>query len=422
MKRLSCLVLSAVILAVASLPAAAQKFQPKTIQFKGDPEYTDQELMTAAGLKKGEVLDYAEMNEHSQRLMDTGVFEGLTFKFDGQDLIFMLKPAKQLFPIRLENLPLAQGKDLDAKLHELFPLYHGMVPVEDGLVERVRQTLEQMLTTLGIKATVAVTPYTDMKLHKVTAMTYAITAPQVVVGEIHSDTTLEPKAAEVLDGLAGSPYSLDGSPNQIETNLGNYYRDKGYLEAEIHASAQSAPVIAPDSVRIPFQVLVATGPIYKIVSIQLAPGVLVTQADFDKQSGIRPGMVADATLVRENWAFLARQYHNQGYMKANIQPTPSFDHVQGTVSYSVTAEPGPVYKMGAVSVENVSEQLRAAMLAAWKMPAGSVFNEKSVRDFYTIGDGNPTLAHVFANVNCKYVLSLNDNNHTVDVKLRLEKR
>ena len=71
------------ILLVSGLPLAGQKFQPKSIQFKGDSEYSDQELMQAAGLKQGAILTNAEMNEHSQRLMDSGVLNGLTFKFDG---------------------------------------------------------------------------------------------------------------------------------------------------------------------------------------------------------------------------------------------------------------------------------------------------------------------------------------------------
>jgi len=41
MKRTSFLVLTAVVLFASSLPAAAQKFLPKTIQFKGAPEYSD---------------------------------------------------------------------------------------------------------------------------------------------------------------------------------------------------------------------------------------------------------------------------------------------------------------------------------------------------------------------------------------------
>jgi outer membrane protein insertion porin family len=120
--------------------------------------------------------------------------------------------------------------------------------------------------------------------------------------------------------------------------------------------------------------------------------------------------------------FIAGQYHNHGYMKASVHPVPSFDRAKGTVSYSITVDPGPVYTMGALTVANVSDDLRAMMLAAWKMPAGSVFDESAVRNYYAIGDANPTLKRIFAAVNCSYNLTLNDAPRTVDVILKLEKK
>ncbi len=233
------LFLAGVVLFAAVQPAAAQKFQPKSIQFKGVPEYSEQEMLAVAALKKGAILTVAEMGEHSKRLMDTGVFETLSFKFDGQDLIYTLVPTTGLLPIRLENLPLMPGKDLDAKIHDRFPLYHGKVPSEGGLLEDVRGALEEILAAQGIKASVAAIPYTDRKLQKVTAISFTITAPPVQVGAIQLDgssPSLDKKAQEILAKQSGSDYDHEGSPNQVETNLGNYYRDKGYLEATVHAA------------------------------------------------------------------------------------------------------------------------------------------------------------------------------------------
>jgi outer membrane protein assembly factor BamA len=272
---------------------------------------------------------------------------------------------------------------------------------------------------------VAAAPYSDIKLHKITAISFNITAPSVIVGDIHPENApaaLDPKAVEVLAKLSGSPYDREGSASQITTNLANVYRDKGYLEPEIHVTQQSSAVITPEAIRIPFSVSVVAGLLYKVAAIQLAPDMLVTQADFDKQSQVHPGDVADAQHIRENWQFLERQYHNRGYMTARVQPTSTFDRSQGTVSYTVAAQPGPQYTMGALSIENVSDDLRAQMLAVWKLPAGAPFNEGAVRGYFATHDVNPKLERIFALVNCKYVLHLNDASKTVDVVLRLEKR
>ena len=424
MKRTFFLLLTAIVILAGGQPASAQKYLPKTIQFRGAPEYSDQELLAASGLKKGKVLDFAEMSGHSQKLMDSGLFETLSFKFDGVDLVYTLVMHTELYPVRLENLPLGPRKELDAALHERFPLYHGKVPAEGGLTEEVRQALEEMLAAKGIKANVLAVPYTDQKLHAVTAISYSITTPPVQVGEIHIEGVANPldaKAAEIVARLNGAAYSVEGSPNQIETSLGNYYRDQGYLEAAVHATAQNAPIITPVAVHIPFQVSMSMGALYKISGIQLAPGLLVTQADFDRQAHIHPGDIATAQYVRANWQFIERQYHNKGYVKAAVHPTASYDRAQGTVSFTVSVEPGPVYRMGKLTIQNSAGDLRAAMWAAWKLPAGEVFNESEVSTYFT-SQGNTALGRTFASANCKYLLTLNDDMGTVDVTLRVEKR
>jgi outer membrane protein assembly factor BamA len=427
MKRAFFLLLTAVVFLSASLPAAAQTFLPKTIQFKGVPEYSDQELLAAADLKVGVEIPYSEMKAHAQKLLDTGLFDSSSYSFNGTDLIFTIVPSSALCTVRLENLPLAPGKELDAALHERVPLYHGKVPSEGALTEQVRQALQEMLAAKGIKAIVAATPFIDPVSNEVTQISFAVTAPPVQLGEIHLDSasaSLDPAAQEILAILAkltGSAYNMKGSPSQIEASLSNYYRDKGYLEAAVHATAQNAPVITPESVRIPFLVSVSPGALYKLAGIQLAPGLLITQADFDRQSHIHSGDVASLQYVRENWKFLERYYRGKGYMEASILPTAHFDRAQATVSYAVKVEPGSVYTMGKLTIENGADDLRAAMLSAWKMPSGAVFNEDAIRN-YCVGDANTALGRTLASAKCKYNLTLNDDTHTVDVALRLEKK
>jgi outer membrane protein assembly factor BamA len=425
MKRTPLLFLTAFLLLAAAQSAATQTFIPQSIQFKGAPEYSNQELLAAVGYKKGTPIAYSEVKSHTQRLLDTGLFESADFTYNGVSLIFTLVPSTVLYSVRLENLPLTPGKELDAALHDRIPLYHGKAPFDGGLTEQVRQALEAMLAAKGIKATVAATPYTNQKLHEVTAMIYAITNPPVRVGEIHLDaasTPLDPKAMEILSKLTGSAYDVQGTPSQIETYLGNYYHDKGCLEAAVHADTQGAPVIAPEAIQIPFVVSVAPGAIYKLNSIQFDPGVLVSLAELDRHSHIHRGDIADGQHLIENWQFIQSQYRNKGYMEAVVHPTPTFDRTQGTVSFTVTVDPGPVYTMGKLTIQNGADDLRAAMLAAWKLPEGAVFNEGAMMGFYANLPPNSPLARTIANANLKYAIQLNHDAHTVEVTLRMERK
>jgi outer membrane protein assembly factor BamA len=290
MKRTCFLLLTAIVLLASCLPAPAQKFLPKTIQFKGAPEFSDEELMAAAGLKKGTVLAYADMKEHSQKLMDTGVFESLLFKFDGVDLVFTIVPHTDLYPVRLENLPLTPGKELDAALHDRFPLYHGKVPAESGLLEGVRGALEEMLAAKGIKATVTATPYTDQKLGKVTAMSFSITAPPVKVGEIRLEgvsAEMQAKVKHVADRAMKTDYDTENTVGNIERAFASFYADEGYVAVKVHAVRSGDPVAGSETIDVPFNVTIEEGRHYALGSITLPSGAPLTLAEINKAIGQR---------------------------------------------------------------------------------------------------------------------------------------
>jgi hypothetical protein len=420
--RLFAPLLTAAFVAVAAF-ASAQEYQPKSIEFKGAPEFSAQELLAAAQIKPGISLSVDAMKDHARILLDTGVFDNITFQFNGVGLQYVLTPSTTTFlPIRLTNFPLAAGKDLDAKIHDRVPLYHGKGPPGSGLMEQVRAALEQILAAQGVTATVQAVATAGAAPGATGAINFSIASPPVVVGAIRPDSkspALDPGVDQILKKLAGQPYDLEGSPSQIATYLGNYYHDKGYLEAHAESAPMPAQATA-DLIQIPFQVSISPEIQYHLGEIRFAPDLLASHAGFDRQSAIHFGDLAEGQLLIKEWQYIARQYHNHGYMQASIHPAPTFDRFKATVSYDVTADPGPVYTMGKLTIEGVTDDLRAAMLAAWKMPEQSIFNEGAVLTYYATPD--PALSRVFRSVECKYDLHLNEPVHTVDVVLRLEKK
>jgi outer membrane protein assembly factor BamA len=429
MKRTLFLLLTALIVFASGQPIAAQKYLPKTIQFKGAPDYTDQELLAAAGLKLGVVLDYGEMKGHSQKLMDTGLFETLAFKFDGVDLVYTLVPFTNLYRVRLENLPLTPGKELDAALHDRCPLYHGKVPAAGGLTDQVRKALEEMLATKGIKATVTAAPYTDTKLHEVTAMSFAITNPPVRVGEIHLDGVSPEMQAEVkhfADRAVKNDYDTENSAANIERLFALLYTDEGFAAVKVHAERSGNPIAGSQAIYIPFNVTIEEGRHYKLGSIYLPSGEPLNLAEINKTAGVASTAtesmsVKEGVTLRTALFYVTGQYKAKGYMDCIVTPHPQFDEAAGNVNYTLEVQPGTVYTMGTLTIQNTADDLRAAMWAAWKMPTGAIFRESMIYDYY-YKQGNTALGRTFASAICKYKLTKDIEAHTVDVTLRVEKR
>jgi outer membrane protein assembly factor BamA len=427
MRRSPVLLVATLAILFAALPLTAQKLLPKSIQFVGAPEYPDQDLLAAAQLTPGQPLTSAEMAAHAQLLIDSGVFDNLTYKFDGQNLVFNLVPSTQLFPIRLDNLPIEPGPGLDAKLHAQFPLYHGMVPADGKLLSGVRQSLEQMLLARGLEATVKAVPFTDPVAQKITQMDFSILIPPVVLGEVRLDAASPAPAPEfaaglheILSRLSGVPYDRQGSPNQIETGMLNYYRDRGFLDCAVHTAPQAAVEPSDRAILVPFQVSVAPGVQYRIAAFELAPGLAVSQADFDRQPNLHPGDIADGARIRASLEWLAHQYHDTGHVRAQTSLAPTYDRAHATVRYTVNIDPGPVYTMGRLAIENVSGQLRGEILASWKMAPGSAFNESAIMDYFSDRKLSSDLKRTFAVANVKYILHIDDTAKSVGVELILQ--
>jgi outer membrane protein assembly factor BamA len=423
-RRLSVLLLLP-LWAACALTAPAQKYTAKSIQFKGDDEYSQAEMMAASGLKQGAMLTPAEMDEHSKLLMLSGVFANVAYTYSGQGLIFQLLPASQLYPLHLENIPLGDA-EFDARLRAKFPLYHGKVPSQGGLLDDVRAELEAELSAMGIAAKVSTAPYSPDGITKVTAIDLSETTPPVKVGEIRLEggtPDLTVRALDLAKKFTGKNYSTDKSAKEVEDAVREFYHGLGYLEAEIHAAADPKPLVNEAGVHISFAVRVAEGTTYKLTAVKLAPGLLVTQAEYDKAASLHPGEVADRRQLERGWELIRNRYKAKGYLLVAVKPEPTFDRTNGTVSFQVTVEPGDVYHMNTVKFQNVSDDLRRLLLHNWQMAPDDLFDENYVREFPTIAaKQEPVLGRVLSGINYEWHLSVDTQTHAVDVVISLSKR
>jgi outer membrane protein assembly factor BamA len=425
MPRNLAVALAATLVSTA-VAVQAQQFIPKSIQFQGDPEYTNDEMLAASGLRKSVVLNYAQMNAVSKVLMDTGMFASLTFKFDGQDLIFQLTPADRFLTIHFDNLPLTPGPDLDGKLHQQLPLFHGKIPSEGGTQEQVRAILEKMLEQQGVKATVVASPGADPKTHHVDSVHFSIASPPVLVDVKRIDGAL-PDFLEKLNSIAKQaaklPYDTDSSAADIERVFTVFYQDRGYAAVKVEAVREGEIVSDASAITVPFVVKITEGRVYKLGSVHMPEGAPVTQAEISKTLTATPSGPVDGVRVRSLWGLIVNHYHAKGYLDCKLTPTPQFDESTTTVNYNVAIEPGPVYHLGFVKFDNVSDELRTFLIRNWQMLPGEPFNESYVASFIaTVQQNDPVLRRSLAGIKTTFDAVADPQTHDVNVVIRLAKQ
>ena len=379
------------LLLVFSVPLAAQKreqkkalpsAQSKPIRFQGAAQYTPEELLAAAGLKADAKLSFAEVKAHAKQLNDTGLFELVKFVSDRQGVLFALTPAAQLYPMHLDNLPLTPGKDLDARLHERFPLYHGQLPGAGSIVDGLCRSLEEMLAAKGMQATVKAALTSGLGPSKITAVNFSIASPAVHIGKIQLSgvsSVMQPKAVLVAVGQMGNDFDTENSALGLRHAYEDLYQDLGYAAVQIDV-AQLDPVIAAGQpVEIPFKVTIREGGIYTLGKIEYPAGALVARAEAEKVQAKYPASSArplDLFLLAVRDA-----HHAHGYLDCAVTTHASFNEATHIVNYALEVTPGAQYRLGSVKFDGAPEAMGAKLKAAWKMAAGDVFDESYLGAF-----------------------------------------
>lgn len=374
-----------------SLPTAAQKKTPpsaqrkaptKTIRFAGAPQYTQDELLAAAGLTQNAHLTPVEVKAHAKQLYDTGLFAAIKFATDSKGLLFTLTPAKQLFPIHLDNLPLTPGKDLEDNLHAQFPLYHDQVPASGSLDDGICRTLEQMLAARGIKATVQASLSSGIGPKKITAMNFSIASPPVRIGAIHVSgvsPAMQPKVNILVSGQTGNEFDTENSGLGLQHAFEDLYQNQGYAAVQVQVSEIDPPIVHDDAIEIPYSVTIKEGGVYKVGAISYSPEALVPKSEVQRVLAKYP---ADSGRPLDLYLLAVRDaYHAHGYLDCQVTTHPSFNEAAHVVSYTIEAVPGPLYQMGKVEFGEAPDAMATRLSHLWKLTPGATFDESYVMGF-----------------------------------------
>jgi outer membrane protein assembly factor BamA len=407
----------AAFLLLCSLPSFAQKAAPaRAIRFQGAPQYTPEELLAAAGLKPTVRLSPSEVKAHARQLSDTGVFAVVKFSSDSKGLLFSLTPSGQLFPLHLDNLPLKPGKELDEKLHQRFPLYHGLLPANGSMLEGIRQTFEEMLAAQGIKATVKAAVTSGLGPQKIAAMNITVTSPLVRIGAIKLAGVSAPmmaKANALVGAQSGNGFDTENTAIGLQHAFEDLYRDEGYAAVQVEVTQVEPPSISSQAVEIPYAIAIREGGIYKLGTISYPPDALATRAEVDK---VRSKYQAASGRPLDLFLLAVRDaYHAKGYLGCAVVPHPSFDEAAHIVSYSIEIAPGSAYKMGSVQFDGAPDAMAAKLTHLWKMAPGDVFDESYASSFIARAQKQDrTLAKWMQTVISNYDVKADRENHRVD--------
>lgn len=399
-----------------------QLLKPQSVRFAGTVEYTSDELLSATGIKVGQTYTSDYLGQSAQSLMAIGVFEKVGYKFDGAELTYLMSDSPDLYPIIVDNLPLDAGKDLDAKLRQRVPLYHGKVPSEGAMLDNVRQALEAMLADEGLQVKVTSVPAGDSPNRKATAIKFRIDSTPVRVGVVNVtgvSAELQPQMPKP-SAWVNLDYQTADTAETLEQSLTSSLFSLGYAAAHVHAYRRGNPVTTSDSIRVPFTVEIQQGKTYKLGTVEIARGVPVSAADFGKEVRPRDEYSPENRYMAALFRAVQFRLKEKGYLDSKVTLHPAIDESAGTVNYTIDASTGPQYHLALIKFENVSNELRSLLMRTWQMMPGDPFDESYVVNFLNIAQGSdPVLRRTLAGVKVSYDVHADPQSHDVNLVIHL---
>jgi outer membrane protein insertion porin family len=371
-------------LAVCASAAWPQTFVPGKITFSGS-ELSQAELLAYTGLHPGEAITRDQMQAASDKLTGTGLFTDVRFSFDGSELSFALNPSVAVVPVRYDNFPWWDDATLNSAVATKVPLFHGSLDPGGPMREQVIAVLTSLLAAKGVEgAAIGTSPIADANGDQV-AIAYRIDAPAVVV---------EPVRIEGYSGVWTQPLqsvekAIDGQPfdasmrDKVTAAVRAVYDGRGFLGMTMTDPAWGEPRLMGVRILVPLKVAITSegGGQFRVSGLHLEGDLFMTDEQFAQRSKLHVGDVANPGFWKQTQEMIAAPYKTHGYIEAKIDAVPALDRTKHTVDYTIKVEPGAVYRIGKLTVANLSEAQKAEVLPYWKMREGDVFNASLIPQF-----------------------------------------
>lgn len=382
----SHLILSLILLAVPGVNAqqgsSGRTLRLGRIEFTGLQSRTQEEAISASGLKIGQMVDVAALDAAAQRLIDSGLFKNLSYRLrtnsDQAIVIFKVEEEKgAAAPVVFDNFVWFTDEELRTAIRRTVPTYDGTAP--DSAVNGITSALQRLLDERKIPGHVAYMPSANLAggdgshMFSVADVKVPICAVRYAgAAAVREDELLKNSAA-----LMKEDYSQSFVLAFAKANLMPLYRERAYLRARFRAPQakleQAGAVDCKDGVTV--TVPVEEGLAYDWDKAEWGGNEALSAAELDAALGMKAGEPANGLKIDKGIKSVVDAYATRGYLTARVKPVPSFEDAGKRVTYRMEVTEGPQYRMGQLNITGLSESASNRLRGKWTLLSREVYDD-----------------------------------------------
>ncbi len=421
-----CALLAARHLAAQTAP---DSFVVAEVHSSGSHRYSDAQIAATVGLRPGDPVDQAKLQEIADGLVHLGVFSRVNFRFTVKNrratVDFELQDADAV-PVMFENFPWFTDEELADEIRQGVPLFDGSAPRDGTLLQEITAVLEGKLASRGVRANVehmlVAEPSGDEMI-----MQFRQDGPSFTVSSLTFGDALAQNSEKLKDrvsDLVGKSFSRFAIELFENEQLRPIYLATGQIGVKfgapsIHFAGGSDPAQQTPST-VDVQIPITPGLVYHLSGVTWTGNSALDAAALSKLLAVKPGDLANGMQLAGDWEQVELEYQHRGYLDVKVTPMGQFDDAKATVAYNVKIAEGPQYRMGQLVITGLSVDSERIVRNSWRLMPGQVFDNTYLEEMLSKLE-KPTVA-IFGDKPVHYekmghFLRTNPANHVTDVLL-----
>ena len=362
-----------------------REFKLVKIHFEGLVNQPEQKIIGLSGLQIGQTVTMEILNQASQRLIDTGSFSSVKFryKYRGDDLeaTFVVIEARGSILCVFDNFMWFSDEEIHTAIRQDVPGFDGKATEGGEMIDAIRKSLEKLLRTKSATGNIEheMANLGDLHVFKIVGVPMPICSIEYAGLGAFSSAQLTTAAKELLS----SDYSRLMNGLVLRDAFIPLYRQNGYLKFRLLPVKATLEKAATEKCKNGAALLISLneGTIYQWQGITWAGNQILTSEKLARSFTLKTGEIADGLKIDRGFALASHSYQDKGYFAAEVKPVPTFDESAKTVSFAVTIIEGEQYSFGQLAVKGLNESVTKNFLERWQTLHGKPFDAITMQSF-----------------------------------------
>lgn len=381
-----CVALIVFVLAPAGVAAQAQEGSSRldAVQVTGSARYNSQQLAAATGLQVGSQVTRDDLQKAANTLAQLGPFSTVNYRFSSGDagvrVEYQVTDGPEI-PVSFDNFPGFTDDELKAAIKSAGVLFDGQAPEHGAILDGISDALAKTIATRGmnfaVSHSVIIEPSGDkVQLFHIEGGAIKIASVDFSDALAQGDRGIHARLGDIL----GQPFSRSAIDLFEFEQVRPVYLAHAFLQVHFDPPEAKFANGAVDVIAH-----IEPGPAFTWGGATWTGNSAVGVLDLDTTIPLHAGDPANGMKIEAGWDAVRELYMRHGYLDVDLKPVPKFDAAAGKVGYSVAVTEGRQYHMGKLVLSGLSIDGESRARAAWRIPAGAVFDESAYEQFLSSG-------------------------------------